>query len=160
MPGLDADGWKDKSVDVASDVSKQLITLGLGAIAFAVGITSQDAVALRQPLFWWVIGFFGVSTLLGFAFLAMVVSSEAGGTRPDVYGGARWPALLQVLGVLVGTVLLLVFHVNAVARRSGSQETRLTVQQPSGKGTTLSVQPGKSVTIVVSPSGELTAHVK
>ncbi len=159
MAKLDADEWKDKSVDLANDVAKQFIALALGGIAFAVGITSQDAAALRTVLFWLVIGAFGVSSLLGFGFLMHGVSSQAQGKRLELYSGAaRWAPVLQIVALVGAVVALLFFHIDAASRKT-AQETKLTIQQ-GGKDTTLAVQPGRAVTIAVSPTGDLTAEVK
>jgi hypothetical protein len=161
MPVLTPDEWKDKSVDVANDIAKQFITLALGGIAFAVGITTQDPQALQGRLFWAVIGGFAVSGLLGFGFLMHGVSHMAEGRgRLDLYqGAARWAPVLQIAALSGAMAALLVFHVNAVARKAGVQETRLTIQQ-GGKDTILAVQPGKAVMISVSQSGELKAEIK
>lgn len=159
MAKLDTDEWKDKSVELANDLAKQFIALALGGIAFAVGITSQDAVALRTVLFWVVIGAFALSSLLGFGFLMHGVSSQSQGKRLELYSGAaRWVPMLQIAALVVAVVALLLFHVDATSRTT-AQETKVTIQQ-GGKDTTLAVQAGRTVTIAVSPTGDLKAEVK
>jgi hypothetical protein len=161
MPVLTPEEWKDKSVDVANDIAKQFITLALGGIAFAVGITTQDPQALQSRLFWGVIGGFAISGLLGFGFLMHGVSHMAEGKgRLNLYqGAARWVPMLQIATLCGATAALVFFHVNAVARKAGTQETKLTIQQ-AGKDTILAVQPGKAVAISVSQSGDLKAEIK
>jgi hypothetical protein len=157
---LDATDFKVKGADLAADIAKQLLTLSLGGIAFAVGITTTDAKALHEDLFWWLIATFGVSTILGFVFLMIGVSGYAKGKEVDVYKGpARFLPLLQIILLVAGTGLLLYFHVETATRKAGELETKLTVRQ-AGKDTVISLQPGKAVTLTISSSGEMKAEVK
>jgi hypothetical protein len=157
---LEAADFKVKGADLAVDIAKQLLTLSWGGIAFAVGITTTDAKALHEDAFWWVIGMYGASTLLGFLFLMVGVSRYAKGIELKVYeGAARFLPLLQIILLVAGTWLLLNFHVEAATRKAGELETKLTVHQ-AGKDTVLSLQPGKAVTLTISSSGEMKAEVK
>ncbi len=157
---LEAADFKMKGADLAVDIAKQLLTLSLGGIAFAVGITTTDAKALHEDSFWYVIGTYGGSTLLGFLFLMYGVSRYAKGVELKVYeGAARFLPLIQMILLVGGTWLLLNFHVEAASRRAGDLETKLTVHQ-AGKDTAISLQPGKAVTLTISSSGEMKAEIK
>lgn len=104
---LDAADYKLKGADLAVDIAKQLLTLSLGGIAFAVGITTTDAKALHEDSFWWVIGTYGACTLFGFLFLMIGVNRYEKGTALDVYkGAARFLPLLQIILMVAGTWLL------------------------------------------------------
>ena len=84
----------------------------------------------------------------------------ADGKRLDVYsGGPRFLAATQIILVGIATVVLLLFHMRDVARQAGLNQTRVVIQQ-GGKDTTLVAEPGKNITISVSPTGELKAEVK
>lgn len=160
MPPPTPEEFQIKGDELAIDTSKQFVALSLAGIAFAVSVTSDDATTLSHPLFWSVIGAFGLSTFLGFVFFLNGVARYDKGTRINVYKGwARWGPLLQIIFLCIGVGCLLRLHVDNVARKAGLQETRLTLRQ-GGKDTTLVVQPGKSVVMSVGSAGEIKAEVR
>lgn len=149
-----------KGQDLAFDVSRQFLTLSLGGIGFAVGVTGQQPEVFLTCIFWVAILSFVFSMALGFMFLMNGVSTLGQGQGFDVYGRLpRTLSGLQVIFVLVGSVLILVIHSQTVS--TVPKVTNVVVEvASSGEKTSLSAPAGSTVELTVETNGTIRAAIK
>lgn len=149
-----------KGRDLAFDVSRQFLTLALGGIAFAIGVTGSHPDAFGTTSFWAAIGFFGLSIVAGFMFLMHAVSSLAQDKALDVYHVLpRILILIQVPAVVIGAALLLFLHAGNL--RDVPKITSVTVEiLVGGKKTTVTVPAGSTLEASIAPDNTVKAFIK
>lgn len=149
-----------KGHDLAFEVSRQFLTLSLGGIGFAVGVTGQQPEVFSTWMFWVAILSFGLSMVVGFMFLMNGVSTLGQGQDFDVYGKLpRTLSILQVVFVLVGSVLILGIHSQTVSTEP--KVTNIVVEvATSGEKTSLSAPAGSTVELTVETNGTIRAAIK
>jgi membrane protein implicated in regulation of membrane protease activity len=151
---LKAEDCQKKAAELGFDLTKQFLTLAFAGIAFVVGLSFNTPGSVSSLLFWSVIVTFGLSALLGLAFLMHGVSLLNEKKQYDIYASSlRFLSGLQIVLMLVGTALL----VPILARRSkvttapatSSVEIKLGPQQTviypidSSKNLTIELDGGK-----------------
>jgi hypothetical protein len=148
-----------KGTDLAFEVSKQFLTLALGGVAFAIGITGSHPEAFGTIWFWLAIILFGLSIFTGFVFLMAGVSSLGQDKAFDVYRPFhRMLSIIQVLSIVAGASLLLYIHASSL--RYDSPTTVTFEIHVAGKMTSMTVPAGSSVEAVVAPDNTVKVTIK
>jgi hypothetical protein len=146
-----ADDCEKKAADLAFDVTKQFLTLGLAGIAFVVGLSFSTPGVISRVMLWGTVGVFGLSAIFGLLFLMSGVSQLQIEKTYDVY--TRWLralSIVQIALVLAGVILLLPLVNRSSFRASGSAGAAPgTVEVTNGTAVVYKTEPGKTVTVEV-----------
>lgn len=127
------DDWRQKAFEFASDTVKQLITLATGVIALTITFSSDFLSSVpdgsKPFLMWGWLAYF--ISILGGVWTMLALTGTLGRISPDgngeedtvkvkdipasIYGPhIRIPSAIQILLFLVGTILIIIFGINAL----------------------------------------------
>jgi hypothetical protein len=147
--------FKKRAVEVSFDLSKQFISLAFAGVAFAVGLSAGNGSAVSSILFWVVITFFAVSSILGFLYLMRGASSLSADKEFDIYETTcRLWAVLQILLVFFGVALLLILHLKLNKKDTSGSGSNIEVTVNQNK-LQYQVPDGKDIKIVLDKDGKL-----
>jgi len=117
--------------DLAGDLAKQLITLSTAVLALSITFTkdivkdASQGPELVLRLSWGTYLFSivcGIWTMMALTGTLMPMSPRDGGPTFAFGGNVRLPAFLQIFAFLVATVLIIVYGIRAVTKKSGGSQ--------------------------------------
>jgi hypothetical protein len=132
-------------------LTKQFLTLAFAGIAFVVGLSFNTPGSISSLMLWFIIGAFGLSTILGLAFLMRGVNLLSIQKSFDIYAPSlRFLAIFQILLVLTGVVLL----IPILDRRPTNRGT------PSANSMDIKVDPRQSLVYPIDPEKNVIIEIE